>query len=88
LPFPWYALLVIGLSIIFTWLYNSTRSSLLIIALFHAAINAYPALWGTGLQTLPESARGPNIQIPVAIMVAVCAIAVTLLTNPRTLTRR
>ncbi|HET7089812.1 MAG TPA: type II CAAX endopeptidase family protein [Anaerolineae bacterium] len=88
LPFPLYALLVIGLSILFTWLYNSTGGSLLIVGLFHAAINAYPAPWGAALQTLPESARGTNIQIAVAVTAAVFAICVVLLTHPRTLTRQ
>lgn len=88
LPFPFYGLLAMGLSILFTWLYNSTGGSLLIVALFHAAINAYAAPWGMALQTLPETARGSNIQIAVAVSVAAFAIVVTLLTNPRTLTRQ
>ena len=58
LPFPFYGLLAIGLAVIFAWLYNSTGGSLLVIGLFHAAINSYPAPWGTALQTLPAEARG------------------------------
>ncbi len=88
LPFPFYALLVIGLAVLFAWLYNSTGGSLLIIGLFHAAINAYPAPWGTALQTLPADARGLNIQIPVAVTLAIFALLVVLLTNPRTLMRK
>ena len=88
LPFPFYALLVIGLAVIFAWLYNSTSGSLLVIGLFHAAINAYPAPWGTALQTLPAETQGLNIQIPVAITVAVFALLVVWLTDWRTLTRK
>jgi len=35
---------VIGVTIIFTWIYNNTRGSLLIDFLFHAAYNALPGL--------------------------------------------
>lgn len=87
-PFPAYALLVMGLSVIFTWLYNSTNGSLLIVGLFHASINAFPAPWGSSLLTLPQSARGMNIQIPVAVVVAVCAVVIILLTDRRTLRLR
>jgi membrane protease YdiL (CAAX protease family) len=46
----------IGLSVLFTWLYNQTRGSLLVVMLFHAAVNLavfLPALLGsTGLVSL------------------------------------
>lgn len=46
----------IGLSILFTWLFNQTRGSLLVVMLFHAAVNLavfLPALLGsTGLVSL------------------------------------
>lgn len=76
LPFPFDALLVIGLAVIFGWLYNSTGGSLLIVALFHGALNAYPSPWGSALLTLPVDARGMDIQIPVALIVAVVALGV------------
>jgi membrane protease YdiL (CAAX protease family) len=88
LPFPYYALLVTGLSVLAGWLYNSTGGSLLIVGLLHAAINAFPAPWGAALQMLPQSEWGMNIQIPVAITVAVFSLLVVLLTDSRTLTRK
>jgi uncharacterized protein len=88
LPFPFYALLVTALAILAGWLYNSTGGSLLLAGLLHAAVNSYPAPWGAALQTLPESLWGLNIQIPVAIAFAICALVVVLFTDPRTLTRR
>lgn len=88
LPFPFYALLVISLSVIFGWLYNSTGASLLLVALFHAALNAYPAPWGNALLALPADARGMNIQIPVAIVTAIFAVIVITLTKRNTLTQR
>ena len=88
LPFPYYVLLTTGLSVLFGWLYNSTGGSVLIVALLHAAINASPAPWGAALQLLPQWTEALNIQIPVAIVVSVCALIVALRTDPRTLTRR
>ncbi len=83
LPFPVYSMLVLGMAILLGWLYNSTGGSLLIVGLFHAAINAFPSPWGTVLQSLPEGERGLNIQIPVALTVCAFAILVALLTDPR-----
>jgi uncharacterized protein len=87
LPFPYYALLVVGLSVLATWLFNNTGGSLLLLGLFHAAINAFPAPWGTAVLALPEGARGVNMQIPVAIVMVVFAAVVALLHQPRTLAR-
>jgi membrane protease YdiL (CAAX protease family) len=46
----------IGLSVLFTWLFNQTRGSLLVMMLFHAAVNLsvfLPALLGsTGIVSL------------------------------------
>lgn len=39
LPFPLFALAIVALTILFTWTYNGTEGSLLIVLLFHAAIN-------------------------------------------------
>jgi uncharacterized protein len=41
----------IGLSVLFTWLYNQTGGSLLVVILFHAAVNFaafLPAAFGSG----------------------------------------
>jgi membrane protease YdiL (CAAX protease family) len=39
LPFFLFAPAVVAVAILFTWVYNSTRGSLLIVLLFHAAFN-------------------------------------------------
>lgn len=40
LPFGWYVVNVVALSAIFTWLYNTSQQSLLLVTLFHASIQA------------------------------------------------
>ena len=50
LPFGVYVAQTLAISIIFTWLYTSTRGSLLIILLAHTAINT----WAQPLGILPE----------------------------------
>ncbi len=50
-----YAVDVMGVSIIFTWIYNSTRGSLLIDFLFHAAYNALPVSLFVATDIFPES---------------------------------
>ena len=50
-----YTIDVVGVSIIFTWIYNNTRGSLLIDFLFHAAYNAFPALLFGAVGIFPNS---------------------------------
>jgi len=40
LPFGWYLLHTIALSVILTWLFNNTRGSILMVMLLHAGLNA------------------------------------------------
>lgn len=50
-----YVVNVVGITLIFTWLYNSTRGSLLIDFLFHAAYNALPGLLFVSTGIIPNS---------------------------------
>ena len=86
LPFPVFMAFTIALSILFTWLYNST-GSVLLPALAHAAINASPLPWNTAVYLLPEGARGMHLQIPVTVVMVALALLLLLLTRPKTLTR-
>lgn len=88
LPFPFYVLLTVGVSILSGWLYNSTKGSVLIVALLHGAINATPAPWGAALQLLPAGTEVLNIQLPVAIVIFLFGLIVVLKTDLRSLTRR
>ncbi len=38
--FTIFSIAVIGIAVIFTWLYNSTRGSLAVVILAHGAVNA------------------------------------------------
>lgn len=81
LPFPIFAIFTIALSILFTWLYNGAGGSVLLPALAHAAINAYPFSWNTAVYMLPEGSRGMHLQIPVTIVLVLLAILLVMLTS-------
>lgn len=74
LPFPIFAVFTVALSILFTWLFNSTGGSALLPALAHAALNAYPQPWNAAVYLLPESGRGLHLQIPVTIVLVLLAV--------------
>jgi uncharacterized protein len=49
-----YVFNVVGVTIIFTWLYNHTRGSLIIDFFFHASYNALPSLLYISADVFPE----------------------------------
>jgi uncharacterized protein len=79
LPFSIFAIFTVALSILFTWLFNNTGGSVLLPALAHAAINAYPQPWNTAVYLLDEGNRGMHLQIPVTIVLVVLASALVFL---------
>lgn len=81
LPFPIFLLFTTALSLLMTWLYNRTGGSVLLPAMAHAAINAYPLPWNTAVFLLPESARGLHLQIPVTIVLIIAAIVLVIRTG-------
>jgi hypothetical protein len=52
LPFAMYALLTIPLTLLITWVYHGSGDSLLLVMLFHAAVNT----WSGPLMISPEAA--------------------------------
>jgi uncharacterized protein len=80
--FPAFVFTVIAASVIYTWMYNSTGGSLLIIVLFHAASNLPLTLLITPL----GSKMTQPFLIYVALMVAT-AVAVVLATGAAHLSR-
>ena len=77
---PWWLFLLgtLALSILCTWLYNSTGRSLLLVALFHGAINTWAVL-------LPIAPTFAGDLRPAALFVGllwVCAFVVVLIAGP------
>jgi uncharacterized protein len=81
LPFLVFIMFTTTASLLFTWLYNGTGGSLLIVGLAHGAINAYPLPWGTALSGLPENSQGFHIQIPVTVVLLALAVLLVLATK-------
>jgi membrane protease YdiL (CAAX protease family) len=76
--FVWFALDTIAKAVLFTWLFNNTSGSLLIVTLFHSAIN-------TAAVFLPIAASVTGDIRPFAIAVGIeliAAVAVTLASSP------
>jgi membrane protease YdiL (CAAX protease family) len=51
--FPAFASGTLALSMIFTWLFNNSRGSVLLCTLMHAALNSWPALLMPAENTMP-----------------------------------
>jgi membrane protease YdiL (CAAX protease family) len=75
--FPTLLLSIIAASIIFTWLYNSTRGSLLIGILFHALFDLLSA----------STAGGGNVAASMSAGVMIWAVLVVILFKPANLSR-
>jgi membrane protease YdiL (CAAX protease family) len=87
-PYPVYAIWVVACSVVWSWIYNGTRGSVLLVGLAHATANVVSMLWGNALLLLPQAARGADPRILQAVVVVGVAILVAVLTRPRTLTSR
>jgi len=64
-PFLWFILIVTN-AFIYTWIYNSTKGSILLVALFHGSLN----IWGAFI---------PGVS-PIAYVLLKCVIAIILIT--------
>lgn len=73
----WYFSLLLG-SLLLTWLYNSTRGSLLVVALFHVALDI--ALGSPGTPDLAQNLTG--------MLLTLCGFMVLHRFGPATLSRR
>jgi len=74
LPFWLYALLTIPLTILITWVYHGSGGSLLLVMLFHAAVNT----WSGPLQISPEAAGSTRPFALVMILTWVVALLVVI----------
>jgi uncharacterized protein len=94
LPFVLFVAWLIPLSILLTWVFNSTGGSVLMVALLHAGINASSELW----KALPEysgrlaaadaAAATVHANLMGAIVLWAAAVVVVLVYGPRDLSRR
>lgn len=78
---PW-VILTVAASIIYTWAYNGTGGSLLIVVLFHAASNVPLTVF---LEPLDDQVAGPFL-IYVALTILAASVVVVA-TGPATLSR-
>ena len=80
--FMWFTLFSLAAAILYTWLYNNSRGSLLLVTLFHAASN-------TAGMFLPISfaTAGGILSNLVIVLCVVAAIIVTIVAGPARLSR-
>lgn len=79
--FPQTYLRLTSTAILYGWLYNSTRGSLLVVLLAHGGFNIASSM------VQSPAADVHTIPIIVAVLHGLAALAVIIATNPRTLTR-
>jgi membrane protease YdiL (CAAX protease family) len=72
LPFGMYALLTIPLTLLITWVYHSSGDSLLLVMLFHSAVNT----WSGPLMISPEAAGSIRPLVLVVILTWIVALLV------------
>jgi membrane protease YdiL (CAAX protease family) len=80
--FLWFAVAHLALAVLYTWLYNNTRGSILLVVLFHATENT------AGMFLPAEFAVPGRIMEKLMIVVyVVAAVVVTLVAGPAQLSR-
>ena len=80
--FPQTYLRLTSTAVLYAWMYNSTRGSLLVVLVAHGAFNLDSSI----VQSPASDVH--TIPIIVAILHGLAALAVVVATNPRTLTRK
>lgn len=84
-PFIWFMVKVPLEAVLYTWIYNNTKGSLLLTTLFHAAGNTAGAFL-----PIASTAAGTNLNtlLIVIALEALAAIVVTLASGPAQLSRK
>jgi hypothetical protein len=77
IPFVAFVISVIGMTVLFTWVFNNTRGSLLLAILLHASINTAPAMLLLLFPSLEGSLLFSLSRLLAWIVVAVILIAAT-----------
>lgn len=80
--FAWFMVFHVAEAVLYTWLYNNTRGSLLLVTIFHASGNTAGAF-------LPISFAAPGGFMPniMILLYILAAIIVTILAGPERLSR-
>lgn len=86
LEFIPFTVAALGLSVIFTWVYNSTRGSLFAVVVLHAAFNA--AEWFITERLFEDQLGDLNVTLVITALVSVIAVALVLLYGPADLSRQ
>ena len=97
LPFVLFVAYLIPFSVLITWVFNSTRGSVLMAMLVHAVMNASSQMWkvlpeysgGSDAMSAAEAAAATvraNLMLTVVLWVA--AVAVVLVYGTRNLSRK
>lgn len=81
-----YTILVIGLSILLTWQYNSTDGSIFLAMLLHGGVNASGSVVPAPISAIADWPLTMDIGMIVGVWIA--ALAVLMVTNATTLSRR
>ncbi len=84
IPFPIYLMLVVTLSIYFTWLYNNTQGSLVITTLAHLSFNLSGGFIAGTLGLLP----GMILYVVAGSLLVLSVIGVVVYFGPKTLSRK
>src|SRR6266540_3257574 len=83
-PFLLFMVSLAGLSIIYTWLSNSTRGNLLLAILLHAMLNVMTNLW----QAVPDAPNPAGVLTLLSVVGTGVSILFVLGYGPRTLARQ
>lgn len=83
LPFLWYIPSVLAIAVVFTWLYNNTRGSLLLATLLHTSIQATNILI-PNLPTETGDTRLYGLNVLVAVVVA---SLIVIISGPQNLSK-
>jgi membrane protease YdiL (CAAX protease family) len=80
--FGWFLVFVVAEAVLYTWLYNNTRGSLLLVTIFHASGNTAGAFLPTSF-----AATGGFMSNIMILLYILAAIVVTIIAGPERLLR-
>ena len=81
--FPWFMVITVAAAVLYTWLYNNTRGSLLLVTLFHASGNSAGIFLPISFAAIGGIV--PNLMIVLYIL---AAVVVVIAAGPARLSRR